>query len=262
MATSGTFPTGNLVESASSFFGHASVSATPTAKMANEQPKARQQRAMAHRLAQLHAALGDPASPLVLPSTTSQAAQQENPATSRLTRSLSLAGIISGLVGAGLTAWLILQQVSTGYPLPDVPAAMTVTPPSAIPVAAAIPVTMTAETEIPAEQQIDALLTAWRNAWAARDTASYLGAYSQHFVPADGSSREQWVAARSKKLAPGPQIILGIREIQIERLDNDHFRASFLQDYVAGHYREIGTLKTLLLVRENDNWRIAREEQR
>lgn len=263
MATSGSFPTGNLIESASSFFGHASVSATP--KTANEQAKAKQQRAMAHRLAQLHAALGDPASPLVLPSTTSQAAQQESPASSRLTRSLSLAGMISGLVGAGMTAWLILQQVSTGYPLPDAPAApavITVTQPSAMPVAAATPATMPAEAEIPAEQQIDDLLTAWRNAWAARDTASYLGVYSQHFVPANGSSREEWVAARSKKLAPGPQIILGIREIQIERLDNDNFRASFLQDYVAGHYREIGTLKTLLLVREDDSWRIAREEQR
>lgn len=260
MATSGALPTGNLIESASSFFGHASVSATP--KTANDQARKKQERAMAQRLAQLHAALGDPASPLVSPSTTSQAAQQENPATSRLTRRLSLAGIISGLVGAGLTAWLIVHQVSTSQPLADAPAAMPVAPPQAIPVAAAAPVAISAETEIPAEQQINDLLTAWRNAWAARDTASYLGAYSQHFLPADGSSREQWAAARSKKLAPGPQIILGIREIRIERLDSEHFRASFLQDYVAGNYREIGRLKTLHLVRENDNWRIAREEQR
>ena len=255
MAISGYLPTDNLIESAAALLAsHSSVTGRNT-----DQTKL--QRAMACRLEQLQAALGEPAAPASPPSkseTTTPAVDSGRPAGSG---KLWLAGLVSAMVGAGLTAWLTAQLaplVEQRPVAPEISAAAPVTPILAAPGATPLPASQPAINE---PQEIAELLEAWRAAWATRDAASYLSFYSSEFSPADGGSREQWAAARRKKLAPGPQITLDIQKLHIERIDDRKFVATFRQDYAAGNYRETGTAKTLLVIREGENWRIAGERQ-
>ena len=251
VAISATLTTGNLIELASAHFAQA----TPSAR---DGGKARQQQAMAVRLAQLQAALGESASPGDQPPT-SQPAIDHGQGPRRHHR--WAAGLVSALAGAGLTAWLTAGFAPPTPPLsgqPEITASPTVNsisgnePP--LVVASAPPA-------ITEQQKIADTLEAWRTAWAARDADSYLGFYSAAFLPADGNSREQWAAMRRKKLGPGPQISLAIGQLRIVRLDDRQLIATFRQDYAAGNYRESGTAKTLQFVRDGDAWRIVSERQ-
>ena len=67
------------------------------------------------------------------------------------------------------------------------------------------------------------------------------------------------MAARTSKLSAGAPIAIQIRELGIERINADQFKATFLQDYSSGSYREMARTKTLLITRENDEWKIIRE---
>lgn len=68
-------------------------------------------------------------------------------------------------------------------------------------------------------------------------------------------------AARAKKLAAGAPITLDLHQLTLDRIDSDHFKASFQQDYAAGNYRETARQKTMLIAREGSAWRIVEERQ-
>lgn len=108
--------------------------------------------------------------------------------------------------------------------------------------------------------QVETAVEAWRAAWMARDMTAYLDAYSGRFVPANGSSRADWLASRYRNVGGRPNIEVGIRALAIELVGEDRARARFLQDYASGHIRETGQPKTLDLVLENQGrWRIVGE---
>jgi hypothetical protein len=254
VATLSTLPAGSIIESANAFFG----SSTPnTARRPESTESNKQQRAMARRLEQLHNALGESE---VAPAKT--ASVKNSPVAvesvkSFGTGSLIITAMISALFGATMM-WLGAPQGESRAipaPLPLVvaaPQAATATPSE--PVLAA-----PATTEISDKTRVGELLDTWRNAWAQRDIARYLSAYGQDFAPNDGSSRDTWVAARTKKLSAGAPIDIQIRELGIERLNADQFKATFLQDYASGSYREMARTKVLLINRENGEWKITKE---
>ena len=122
------------------------------------------------------------------------------------------------------------------------------TPTTAAPLAASV-----------AEAQ--ALVERWRQAWSGRDVQAYLACYSPDFVPADGQARPNWEAARRKMLARRADIRVAVNALRLEHLDTDQMKASFLQDYTAGSYREQARAKTLRLVRLGADWLIAGEQQ-
>ena len=212
---------------------------------------------MARRLEQLHTALGEPeASPAIA------ADIKKHPATidsekSFGTASLITTAVISALFGAGLM-WLSQPDgAAHGTAVPSVLSlpARTVAAPAIPEVALPAPAT----TVIDDKTRVGELLEAWRNAWAQRDIAGYLNAYSPQFTADDGSSRDTWVAARTKKLSTSAPIDIQVRELGIERLNADQFKATFLQDYASGSYREMARTKVLLITRENGEWKITKE---
>lgn len=212
---------------------------------------------MARRLEQLHAALGEPeASPAIA------ADIKKRPATIASekpfgTGSLITTAMISALFGAGLM-WLSLPHGPT--PGTRAPSVLSLpAPPVAVPAIPETALPAPATTVISDKTRVGELLEAWRNAWAQRDIAAYLNAYSQQFTADDGSSRDTWVAARTKKLSAGAPIDIQVRELGIERLNADQFKATFLQDYASGSYREMARTKVLLISRENGEWKITKE---
>lgn len=248
VSVSSALPAGNIIESASSLF------ANNPSNTSTHADSARHQRAMARRLEQLNAALGEyEAQPSanrakVLPLTPGSAVQ---PQSTTGIGSLLVTGLLSALLGAA-AMWLAMQP-ETHIPSAPAPLIAAASPAPAIlaPTPVAAPVGDKA--------QVAASLENWRNAWMQRDIASYLNAYSQQFAPADGSLRSAWVATRTKKLSAGAPIDIQVRELAIEQLDADHFQATFLQDYASGSYREMARTKTLLIARENGEWKITKE---
>jgi ketosteroid isomerase-like protein len=217
----------------------------------------KQQRAMARRLEQLNAALGEseggPGKAAVIrnPPTAANAGKSVG------TGSLILTSMLSALFGAGLMWWQATpHEQGLSAPSQALHAAAT---PISVPTTSE-PLRITPATpEITDEKRISDLLEAWRSAWTQRDIAAYLNAYSQQFAPADGNSRDGWVAARTKKLSTGAPIDIQMHDLAIERIDADQFKATFLQDYASGSYRETARAKTLLMAREGGEWRIRQE---
>lgn len=247
MANSNALPAGNIIESASALFGS---EAAKVARLHPESAGEKHQLAMTRRLEQLQAALGEPAT-APEPATD----RKSPPPVARRgfgTSALFATSLLSALFGAGLM-WLATQ------PAPGKPAAEIQS--IAAPIPAAAPVATAPKLEIADEKQIGDLLEAWRSAWTQRDTAAYLSTYSQDFSPADGNGRATWVEARKKKLSAGAPIEVRIHNLGLERIDVDHFKATFRQDYASGSYREIARPKSLLIAREGSDWRITREWQ-
>lgn len=241
MGHSNALHSGHIIDSASMLLG------------SKPQPPSREaqqnQRAMQLRLAQLNAAMGQPDDIMQDP----EFAPPRESAAKQTGSKITLIVVVLA-AAIGWTA-LFSQTGQTQKPIP--PAAA---PIQSAPVAMAAPVTVAPPT-ISDETAVNELLKDWRSAWSQRDVTAYLGAYSQDFKPADGSSRSAWAAARAKKLAAGAPITLDLHQLTLDRIDNDHFKASFQQDYAAGNYRETARQKTMLIAREGSAWRIVEERQ-
>lgn len=203
---------------------------------------------MARRLEQLQAALGEsfPLTPHHKGSTRHL----------QLT-TLILACLTSAMVGAGV---MRLAMASTP-PATQAVVASAASVPQPTVTAASPPEIPVAPTPLGDEQEIAARLESWRQAWQSRDINRYLGSYGAAFRPVDGSSRDTWAAARTRKLANTTPIEVQLRNIVIQRIEPTLYQVRFQQDYAAGSYRENGRAKTLLVAREDGHWKVVREQQ-
>jgi hypothetical protein len=241
MGYSNAIHSGSIIDSASMLFGSKPQPPSPEA--------VKSQLAMQRRLAQLNAAMGQPDDIMQDPEFAPPPESTAKPADRKITLII--------VVLAAAIGWTALFSQSPQHQEQSPPAAPLI---QAAPLAPATPAIVTLPA-ISDEAAINELLADWRSAWAQRDVANYLIAYSKDFKPADGSSRGSWVAARTKKVAEGAPITLDIHQLRLDRVDSDHFKASFLQDYAAGNFRETARPKTLLIAREGSEWRIIEEKQ-
>jgi hypothetical protein len=145
-----------------------------------------------------------------------------------------------------------VQRSST----PPTPAATPVDAPAAVAVPA-VPETIRAAQEEAVRQRIDS----WRQAWANRDVEAYLAHYGAQFKPLKEATRADWVANRRRIIGSRPDISLSLSQMQLQRMDDQRWQASFLQDYASGGYVEKQQPKTLELVQEDGQWFIVAERQ-
>lgn len=108
-------------------------------------------------------------------------------------------------------------------------------------------------------REVGEAIAAWARAWSARDVGRYLGFYAGEFTPDRGLSRSVWESQRRQRLQAPSTISVSIRDLRVQPLAADRMIARFTQDFAADTYRETGTLKVLVLVREAGGWRIAVE---
>ncbi len=108
-----------------------------------------------------------------------------------------------------------------------------------------------------ATAEVESAVNAWAEAWQKQDMQRYLNAYSDKFVPADGSSLANWKEARRVRIVGKRNISVSLSNIRVS-VDGDQATAKFRQRYVAGSLNTT-TRKTLSLRNERGTWRIVRE---
>jgi len=106
---------------------------------------------------------------------------------------------------------------------------------------------------------IEAAITRWAQAWAARDVDAYLAAYASDFA-AQGTTRAKWEAQRRSRITAPKSIEVKISDLKIEQ-QGDTASASFRQFYRSDRLSSTVT-KTLKLALQNGEWRIVGESSR
>jgi len=114
----------------------------------------------------------------------------------------------------------------------------------------------TASARIPGEVMF--AVERWRKAWSERDIEAYLASYGEHFVPSKYPSRQAWERAKRNVLATRKYIRLTLSDFHLIRQDAERIEIRFLQRYESDRLRD-EKVKTLILEREPDGWKIIRE---
>lgn len=163
---------------------------------------------------------------------------------------------ISAATGA-VVMWSIMSESGrTPVSTPPAAAVLATTTPSVL---ESKPITPPAT--VPAVAQVQDMLERWRQSWSSRDIDSYLGFYSAHFVPADGTKRSVWAEGRRKNFLSRSSISVGIHEVTVAPVDSHQVKVMLLQDYASGSYTETRQPKNFLLAQEGNDWRIIKEWQ-
>lgn len=116
--------------------------------------------------------------------------------------------------------------------VPPSPASRAATLPVEVAAVPAVPAPAS-PTELPTEklaEQVKVAMEIWRNAGSERDMVAYLGAYSDSFVPADGTTHEARKTSRHRTIGGRDAIEVTIRNQNVESRDKTRAQVSFLQD--------------------------------
>ena len=144
-----------------------------------------------------------------------------------------------------------------------VPAAAPVAAPAAQPVAAPAgkPVAETpasgSDAASPAAD-IQRTVDAWAAAWARKDVKAYLAHYAGDFEVPGGKPRSAWEEERRARIDKPGTIEVRVDNIQIRAEGEDRANVTFQQYYRAPGLKSSAP-KTLVLVRRDGRWQIARE---
>ncbi len=116
----------------------------------------------------------------------------------------------------------------------------------------------------PVESAILDALVDWVAAWQTRQANEYLNSYSPSFVPADGTNRDEWEAAKRQRIGDAEfiEVIIGDEadpgEVDVTRISDMVGRAQFRQTYRSNTFSDVVN-KTLVFVQEDGSWRILTE---
>ncbi len=100
-------------------------------------------------------------------------------------------------------------------------------------------------------------VNSWAQAWASKDIAGYLSAYSKDFVTPGGQSRDQWEEDRKARILGKSSISIKLDDMEIT-IQGDKATARFRQDYHADHL-SANSRKTLTLIHSQGKWLIQQE---
>lgn len=121
--------------------------------------------------------------------------------------------------------------------------------------------TTSAEAQQNRAKAIKATIEEWTRAWSDKNVERYLDHYSARFEPPSGQTLEAWKAQRHERLTRSGEIEVEIFDLEIEPLTPARVIAHFDQTFASPRYRD-RVKKTLELVKEDQHWKIFREEAR
>ena len=166
---------------------------------------------------------------------------------------------------ANLTAQGKLSMVKDIFNLPKVATADASKTAPVLVAAAAKPEPVKATTAISARPvnvalsgnataDVKATVEAWAKAWAAKDTAGYLGFYAADFETPSGMTRAAWETQRKERIEPKKSISVEAKILKTS-LQGNVATVVFRQIYRADAVKSDNT-KTLRLVKTGDRWLI------
>lgn len=107
--------------------------------------------------------------------------------------------------------------------------------------------------------QIETFIAAWANSWQSRDVDAYLAHYHPEFTPAQDVTLSEWQDQRRRVIGNAGDIVITIEPPEfLADLEDGKRSARFWLHYNAANYAD-RTLKELLLVPVDGNWRILAE---
>ncbi len=107
------------------------------------------------------------------------------------------------------------------------------------------------------------IVQSWAEAWSAQDLEKYLDFYSRRFKPPPYLSQEEWHSRRIANFKWRRKMRIQVEAIRVVRPGEarEPLRVEFTQHYYYDRFHTV-TGKTLLLTREEGEWRIVGEEIR
>lgn len=105
--------------------------------------------------------------------------------------------------------------------------------------------------------EVEAAVRTWAKAWAAKDMANYLAAYSPNFQTPGKQSRKAWEAERRARIVGKRSISVNLADLTITT-QNDRATARFRQNYRADTLN-VSSRKTLQLELRKGQWLIVSE---
>ena len=112
---------------------------------------------------------------------------------------------------------------------------------------------------LPDIDAVDAFVRSWAAAWEQQDIEAYLSHYARDFITPGGIAITAWEKQRHKSLGRPRFIKIGIRDMRKEKVSDTQARVTFIQEYQSDTYSD-QVAKTLDLIWENGEWKIAKEE--
>ncbi len=129
--------------------------------------------------------------------------------------------------------------------------------PSGVTAVAAAPAAV-ADNTAQSRDELLRTLEAWRKAWANRDVEAYFSFYTADYA-GNSESPAQWQASRRRIIEQAGLIDLSFGEATIEMDGKDSATLTFPMNYRSKRFEDEG-VKQLQLVRDQGQWRIAREQ--
>ncbi len=98
----------------------------------------------------------------------------------------------------------------------------------------------------------------WARAWSEQRTDDYLAFYAADFIPVNGMDRDAWEAHRRDRIERPSSIAVTVEHLREGEIRDGWVDVVFEQTYEADTYRD-RVRKTLVLVLQNEGWRIVGE---
>jgi len=120
-----------------------------------------------------------------------------------------------------------------------------------------LPQSVEAESPDPAAA-VRVAVDAWLQAWQSQDLNAYFQRYHSGFEPRYQDTVADWRQNRQRVIGNAVEIALELSDYQVIEAGADEVEVQFWLAYESGSYQD-RTLKKLVLVREDNTWRILEE---
>jgi murein L,D-transpeptidase YafK len=111
-----------------------------------------------------------------------------------------------------------------------------------------------------ASSEIRAFIESWRKAWEKKDLKTYIACYDPGFS-SRGMDLQDWRKHREGLNEQHQSLAIELKDMKIRESSGDTATVTFIQDYRADEYRDLG-LKNILLTKRGAHWKIKKEDWR
>jgi murein L,D-transpeptidase YafK len=107
-------------------------------------------------------------------------------------------------------------------------------------------------------KDVEDFIYSWKDAWEKEDLDRYISCYDMDFK-SRGMDLAAWKEHRKALNEKYQSLTIEIGDLKIMRISDNSAKATFMQDYMADSYEDIGN-KQLFLIKTDKDWKIKEEE--